>query len=314
MNYRVVILCFIVSFLSPPLYADKPLTLLVSIPPLGLLAKSIAGDRADVKVLLDKQASPHHYALTISDRQQLASSDIVLWVGRDLEGFLAKPIQQRVNKHQRVITAMNIAGIIWPEIDSDQAEKGHDHGHDHGEHDSHLWLNPLNNIFIIDALVEHLSELDPDNMSYYRSNAEKQKVELHAIDSAMMLMMSRLQKAPFIVAHPAYTHFVHRYHLQQLHYITVTPERDSGAKHLIALRKLKQAQCVFTDYGVPNKKAEQLAKNLGVPLATLDPLGIRGGVSANQYTELDSENMSGIVGLIAQLGNDFQTCLVATAR
>lgn len=312
MNYRSIILFFLISFLNSSAYADKPIILLASIPPLGLLANSIVGDRAQVEVLLDAQASPHHYALTISDRQKLVSSDMVLWVGSDLEGFLAKPIKQRLAKQQRTISALHLAGIVWPDIDNKDAGKAHDH--DHGDHDPHIWLNPINNVLIIDALVEQLSQLDPDNTDYYRRNAENQKAQLYELDRTIMTMMAPLQAVPFIVGHPAYTHFVYRYHLQQLHYIAMTPERNSGAKHLIALRQLKQARCVFTDYGVPNPKAEQLALDLGVPSATLDPLGIRPRVSANQQRNFASENSTGIIFLIAQLANDFQKCLSLTTH
>jgi zinc transport system substrate-binding protein len=296
---------------SASTFAEKPLTVLASIPPLGLLAKSIVGDQAHVDVLLDQQASAHHYALSIADRQQLASADMVLWVGEDLEGFLAKPVQQRLAKGGAVVTAMHIPSIDWPDSDGSGGghDHHHDHDHDHGEHDPHIWLNPLNNIMIIDAFVEKLVRIDPRNANLYRDNAEKHKAQLQALDKSIMTVLSPLQNVPFIVAHPAYTHFVHRYHLQQLHFITVTPERSSGAKHLIALRKLKQVECVFNDYGVRNAKAEQLARDLNVSIGTLDPLGIREEVNAYIDPRLAVHGASGIAYVIAQLANDFQACL-----
>lgn len=300
MNTRLITLLFLclLGFSSLSKAAEKKPTIVTSITPLALLAESIAGDKAKVVVLLPKQSSPHHYALKASDRQQILSADIVLWVGKDLEAFLAKLIAQR---SEGVVTAMQLSGMHWPE--EGHSDHQHHDGHDHGVHDPHLWMNPLNNQIIIDALVAQLGQLDPEHLAYYQTNAEAAKQALSSMDKQIKVKLAPYKAVPFIVAHPAYGHFVERYQLTQLDYVSITPERRSGAKHLLQLRRLKDVTCLFADYAAPSKAIEQLGEDLSVPVHTLDPLG--GSLPTA------SSPLEGVTQLIAQLADDFHSCLSA---
>jgi zinc transport system substrate-binding protein len=273
---------------------------LASIQPLALLAQEVAGEHGFVDVLLPGQASPHDYALSVSDRQSLVSADIVLWVGEALERFLSKPIRQR-DKH--VITAMALEGIQWPE---ESGSAHHHDGHDHGSQDPHLWLNPLNHLPIIDSLVAELSRLAPVYAPHYQRNGNVIKEELIALDQRLLRETQRANGTAFVVAHPAYTHFVARYQLSQLDYVASTPERRAGAKHLYRLRQLAEAECVFEDYGWSNAGAKQLAEELGVPLLSLNPFGVE-----EKRGDLIVAESASITQLIARLWDDFQRCGIA---
>ena len=305
---------FAVALLASTLFGSRPSvantslegkvtaipTVLASIQPLALLAQQVVGEHGSVDVLLPGQTSPHDYALSVSDRQSLVSADIVLWVGEALERFLSKPIRQR-DKH--VITAMALEGIQWPE----EGGNAHHHdGHDHGGHDPHLWLNPLNHLPIIDALVAELSRLAPAYTAYYQRNGNVLKTELIALDQRLLRETQRANGAAFVVAHPAYTHFVARYQLPQLDYVASTPERRAGAKHLYRLRQLAEVECVFEDYGWSNAGAKQLAQELGVPLLSLNPFGIE--EKRNNHIIAASTS---ITQLIVRLWDDFQRCGIA---
>jgi zinc transport system substrate-binding protein len=73
------LLAFLFSDLA--LAEDKPLQLLSSIKPVQLIVAAIAGDRAQVDVLLPATTSPHLYQLRPSDRQALSDADKVFWIG-----------------------------------------------------------------------------------------------------------------------------------------------------------------------------------------------------------------------------------------
>lgn len=299
---RLLIVAFSVFFISNAMAntlssAVKPPTILASIRPLGLLAQEVIGEHGTVQVLLPSNTSPHHYALSVSDRQRLQSTDIVLWIGEDLERFLVKPIQQR---KVGVITAMTLDGISWPENEGG-AHQHEANDHHHGDHDPHLWLNPLNSLPIVDALVAKLRQLAPEYAAYYEENAKQLKSTLEQLDQ--QLLQETVFTAPFIVAHPAYQHFVARYGLLQLDYVVDVPERRAGAKHLYRLRQLASAQCVFIDYGWVNAGAAQLAEDLSVPLLSLNPFGV-----AEQRGHISIPESTSITQLIKRLAKDFQAC------
>jgi zinc transport system substrate-binding protein len=172
-------------------------------------------------------------------------------------------------------------------------------------------LNPLNNNPIIDALLQQLVQQAPANAAYYQVRAQQLKVALQQLDQVIFEKMQPLQKASFIVAHPAYDHFVSRYGLQQLDYIALTPERHAGAKHLYQLRQGNIARCVFSDYGFPNKKASQLASDLNIPLLSLNPLGVPVAAMSNDGSSDGASSINSLPGLIEQLAEGFQRCLSA---
>ncbi|ODS24025.1 hypothetical protein AB835_05730 [Candidatus Endobugula sertula] len=272
-----------------PVAATTP-TIITSIRPLGLLAKAVVGQYAKVDILMETSFSAHHYSLTVSDRQNILSADIVLWVGDALETVLKKPLHQR---QKTTIQAMKLSGITWPD------RQEHHHGPDeyHSDHDPHIWLNPLNNIVVIDALLKQLSLDFPQYADMYQHNANTLKQGLVNLDKRLQHTMLPLQERSFIVAHPAYSHFVERYNLQQLAYITLTPERMVGARHLYRLRQQSRVRCVFQDYGIQSPSVKKLAKDLSVPLLRLDPLGFKSAT---------------LIQLIEQLGIDFHHCLAET--
>jgi len=275
--------------------------IVTSIRPLGLLAQELVGERGRVETLLEGSVSAHHYALSVAERRKLISADIVLWVGAELETFLQKPISQRVAQEKSItITSSDLKGIRWPESSGD-SHHGHDHSHDHGENsrDPHLWLNPLNNIPIIDALTAKLIAIAPKDANYYKSNAQRIKTALSDLDRELQGLLVNVKDKGFVVEHPAYDHFVQRYKLTQLDYIKLTPERRAGAKHLFNLRKARAVRCVFSDFGeFGQASAQQLSQTLKVPMVALDPL------DAN----LDSHSLS---DLIQQIGFEMNRCLLS---
>ena len=293
-NQRLLIFSIILITASP-LYAQ--VEVLTSIRPLSLLAEAVVGDRATVHVLLPKDTSAHHYHLRYSDRKSLNDADLVLWIGENLETFLGKPISQRQG---HTITANLLPGIQWPTIDSENIFQ-HQHHHHLGKN-PHSWLNPLNNLVIIDHLVDALSRLDQVNAEVYRENGKYLKAELRKLDRLLVQQLKAVQTKGFIVNHPAYDHFVARYGLTQIGAVNQSPESPSGVRHLMTLREEEKIHCIFGDYGYRSDKSEQLAVDLKVPIAYLDPLG---------YSLTDNASLP---LLLKRIGETFYNCLSGVAH
>ena len=125
------------ALLSVPAVAAEKINVVASIKPLQLVMHELLGDQADVKVLLPAGASPHHYSLKPSEIRSLNQADLIVWVGEDLEQFLAKPIKQSGRAH---LTAYQGEGDDDHHEDSHKDEKHHDHHtDDHADehHEAH---------------------------------------------------------------------------------------------------------------------------------------------------------------------------------
>lgn len=276
---------------SPVIAAD--IHLLASIKPLALIAQEVAGDKAKVDTLLPIKASPHDYSLRVSDVRRIQQADVVLWVGPSLEGFLQRPLNNIAEEKR--LAVYDLPAMFWPE------EELHSHangtGHHHHGHDPHVWLDPRNAAVIAQALARRLGEIDPASSAFYANNANSFSQMLEELDQDLMAALAPVREKGFAVYHEGYLHFVKRYDMQQLAFVTFTPERRPGAKHLYELRsQLKErASCLFTEPYYDMRMAANLAEELNVRVAALDPIG--------------EEDVTTYKQLLEKMGQAFLTCL-----
>lgn len=291
---RVVLLSVLLQGFALP--AQAQVEVLASIKPLGLIAQEVVGNRGQADSLLSGSASPHDYPLKVSDIQRLKRADLVLWVGPELETFLSKALEQLPPQQQ--LQAQRLDGLNWPS-DEEGSESGGDHHEHFHERDPHLWLDPRNGARIALALAERLAELDPAGAETYRTNASQLAQKLNTLDQQLQQRLDKVSDRGFAVYHQGYAHFVQRYGLNQLGYVTYGPEQRPGARHLYRLRQrlAANAQCLFTEPYYDTSSAKQMAQDLNLKLGHLDPLG--------------AENISSYPALIESMAEEFLSCLGA---
>lgn len=283
---------FVFPLFLSELASAKP-KVLVTIKPLGLILQDIAGDKITLEQLLPDQASHHDYPMKMSDHRRLHNADLIVWIGPELESFLSRPLANIPKQKQ--LTLMKISGLEWPQSD---------HGsHDHHEHnqDPHLWLNPQNVAKIVEELTRHLAILDKQNAPFYQKNSQQFIEELNQLDLDIQKKMQPLQNKGFAVYHQAYDHFVSHYHLNELGYLTVTPERTSGAKHLAALYDslANNGECIFAEPLMDKSRIEKIARQHQLRVGYLDVMGIE----ATNYAQL-----------MQSISDNFSACLSDGSR
>ncbi len=272
--------------------------LLASIKPLALIAQEVAGDRVEVDTLLPITASPHDYPLKMSDHRRLREAELILWVGPELESFLARALANIAMEKQLV--TYTLPNLYWPE---NPVSDGHYHAnHQHTKGDPHLWLDPRNASVIAQALAQKLTQLDPSAAQIYQTNAARFIVSAEQLDQQLSRQLAPIKARGFAVYHEGYSHFVGRYGLHQVGYVTYTPERRPGAKHLKELQDVlkKEGKCLFVEPYYQTDSMNAMVKSLGLRLGTLDSIG---GQQVSSYKEL-----------LEHLGNSFLTCLADVAH
>jgi zinc transport system substrate-binding protein len=264
----------------------KPLVV-ASIKPLALIAQEIAGNQADVQTLIPVTASHHDHPLKVSDHNLLRAADLVIWVGPEMESFLEKPLANL--PPEKLLGAYRLAGLFWPE--EHPGEGGHQH-----ERDPHLWLDPRNGMQLAKAITEKLRKVDAGNAGLYDANLQAFLTKTTKLDERLAQTLQPVVGRGFAVYHEGYNHFVGRYGLRQLDYVTYIPEQKPGAKHLAQLRKeLAQGRCLFLEPYNDMTSARDLARELNLKLGTLDPLG---SASATSYSLLLEQMASAFVACL----------------
>ena len=165
-------------------------------------------------------------------------------------------------------------------------------GHHHGEHDPHIWLDPINAKVILNEMVEHLIENDPNNASTYKSNLNK---ALKDLDKLTMDVMTELNKStPSIVFHDAYQYFEERFNVKVLGAFTVNTDVMPGAEQLAEIREIiehDKITCIFSEPQFNPDIINAVAKDMDIKSGVLDPLGATLDPGKDLYFDL-IKNMS----------------------
>jgi zinc transport system substrate-binding protein len=277
--------------------ADQAPAVVVSIKPIHSLVAGVMEGVGEPALLIEGAASPHSYALRPSQAGALADAEVVFWVGRGLEAFLAKPIDA-LSDDASVVALSDVDGLrllvaraggTWEGHPEEEEHAAHDHEHDHGEVDMHVWLDPRNAAVMVGAVAAALSEADPEHAAAYQANAADVRADLARLDAELAAVLAPVRDRPFVVFHDGYQYFEDRYGLNAVGSIAVDPQRRPGAGRLRDLRaRLEQldAACVFAEPQFRPALVDTVVEGTGAKVAVLDPLGAELTAGPDQYARL----------------------------
>jgi zinc transport system substrate-binding protein len=219
--------------------SERP-RVLATIKPLMLIARDLAGDLAEVRQLLPDGASPHEYALRVSDRRLLDRADIVLWVGPVLEPYLNSAVAGMAPG--RALTAADLPGIVWPERGSDSGKAGVEQARD-----EHLWLDPRNARIIARALVQALVARSPGTEAALTARLRGFEAELDVVEAAIQARLAPLRGTSFASDHDGFGHFANRFGLRSAGYLRDVSGHAAGARSVAALMGRTDVRCLVAE-------------------------------------------------------------------
>ncbi|WP_313655609.1 zinc ABC transporter substrate-binding protein ZnuA [Pantoea sp.] len=281
-----------------------------SIKPVGFIASAIADGVTPVEVLLPDGASEHDYSLRPSDAKRLKNADLVVWVGPEMEAFMAKSVAEL--PAQKNLAMANIDGVkpllISGGEDEDEhtAEKSEDHEaeahhHHHGEFNMHLWLSPEIARKTAVAIHGKLLELMPQDKAKLDANLQQFEVALADTDKRVSAQLAPVKNKGYFVFHDAYTYFEKHYGLSPTGHFTVNPEIQPGAQRLHQIRTQlveQKAVCVFAEPQFRPAVIDAVARGTQVRKGTLDPLGTDISLAKDSY-----------VKFLSHLSSQYESCL-----
>lgn len=272
----------------------------VSIKPVHSLVAGVMKGVDTPRLIVGDNASPHDYHLKPSDARALQNADAIFWIGPSLETFLESPLKS-LGQKARIIALHEVKGLhMIGEEDSHDLHDEHDHdkghedhedhanhakhedhtdehdGHNHSGPDMHLWLDPVNAKAMVHHIAHTLQEIDPAHAETYHQNAESMEERLDKLTADIHEHLHPLEGRPFVVFHDAYDHFAHRFHLNIVAEVTLSPERKPGAKRLSEVRHTlaeTKAVCVFSEPQFNPKLVETVVEGSSAGSGVLDPLG-----------------------------------------
>jgi zinc/manganese transport system substrate-binding protein len=247
---------------------------------------------AEVLVVIPNGQDPHDFSPSAKDVERMSSSVIIIANGLGLEEGLVDVIGRLERDGVPVFRVSDHVTLLELGADDDHGhDHGHSHGHshghdhdkdddhDHGPEDPHVWTDPLTFAEMLPALGEELQAV----LGVFLGDAVTAAVaEMQAIHAEAAAIMAAVPDCTLVTGHDSMQYFARRYGCEVIG--AVIPSLSTGAEpsagELAALRRVASAagvKAIFTELGTPQRVAEQISREVGVPLVELSTHVISAG-------------------------------------
>jgi zinc transport system substrate-binding protein len=290
-------LAILVLWLGSICDCDARIAVLTTFAPVHCFASNVAGDTADVSVLVPPNAGPHDYSFSPADIQKISKADVLIMNGAGLENWLQRGIKGAGKKNLLVvdtsagihlITGLDVRPLpgVHSEPDSDA-----------GGPNPHIWLSPVNAVKQVENIRDALVSKDPENAGTYRANAEAYISRLDVLDAQIRTATATLPNKNLITFHDTFPYFARDYGFHVVATFEEFPGKEPSPKTIDLLRKTIAAGNVSALFSEPqySPKAMQVIGNeFKVPVVQLDPMETGDG-SKDFYERVTRKNLDALV-------------------
>ncbi|MBW4427087.1 MAG: metal ABC transporter substrate-binding protein [Nostoc desertorum CM1-VF14] len=243
--------------------------------PIYLFTKAVAGNVADVEILVPPGTEVHEYQATPENVKAIATANVLVKNGLGLEEFLENTVKNAENSKLTEIDAskgIKLLNEISPVVRTTEEEKDHDHEHAQGN--PHVWLDPVLAKQQVTNIRDGLIAANPANKATYEANAVAYIKELESLNSEFQQTLQKTPSCTFITFHDAFSYLAQRYNLKQVAVVQIPEDQLSPTDVQNAVNAVKKfkVKALFSEPGVDNKLLTSLSKDLKLNLRTLDSL------------------------------------------
>lgn len=284
----------------------------VSFYPMYEFAKNVAGDLAEVESLVPSGVEPHDWEPSPQDIKKIAESDVLIYNGAGMEGWIDQVTVAASNSNLLTIEASKGIEIMEGEghhhdhddhdhehadgeehshdhdheHEGEEAEGHHDHDHegeeaeghhhhDHGGLDPHVWLSPALAIKEVRNIEAGLAEAAPEHREEFKKNADAYVAKLEQLDADFKSELSNTKRKDFITQHTAFGYLAKEYGLNQVAIAGLSPEQEPTAAQMaevVSFAKEHNVKVIFFETLVSSKVAETISKEIGAEVSVLNPI------------------------------------------
>ncbi len=241
---------------------------MASIFPLMDFARQVAGDRAEVSLLLPPGADVHTWQPRPGEMMALSKSDLFLFCGASLEPWAEGLIKNYRNSGGQVLEA----GVGLASLKGDFDLDGE---HSSGAIDPHIWLDLRRAETIVLRIERKLAELDPKGKILFASRAKTLIEKLRILDGEFQNELRGCRQKTIVLAgHAAFGYLASRYGLIQVAVSGLSPDAEPGPRRVVRIVDTMRREGLTAVFYIKNesrKMAEALARETGARLLPLNP-------------------------------------------
>ncbi|MBR1457357.1 MAG: zinc ABC transporter substrate-binding protein [Oscillospiraceae bacterium] len=168
---------------APEAASDK-VQIVATVFPAYDFARQIAGERAEVMLLIPPGTEVHSFEPTARDVTRIANADLLVCNGGESEAWLEELLEGQ-DGARSVFYMLDCVDALEEELkEGMQASEEEEDGEEGPEYDEHVWTSPVNAQRICRALTDRLCEADSDGEESYRTACDEYCAQLAQLDEA----------------------------------------------------------------------------------------------------------------------------------
>lgn len=246
---------------------SKKLQIVTTFYPMYFFTKQVAGNSANVDLLIPNGVEPHDWEPTAKDMANIQDADVFIYNSQYFETWAQKVLKSIDQSHLKVLEAsqgINLMDGTSEEENGSQASK-----------DPHVWLSPVLAAKEVDNIAKALQQKDPGNKQQYEQNANKTKAKLADLDRLYKENIDKAKRKEFVTQHAAFGYMAKQYGLTQIPIAGLSPDVEptlGKLAELADLTKKKNIKIIYFEGLTSSKVAQTLANEIGAQTEVLNPL------------------------------------------
>ncbi|GLI38529.1 metal ABC transporter substrate-binding protein [Geobacter hydrogenophilus] len=250
------------------------LRVVATIFPVYDFARAVAGDKAEVTLLLPPGMEPHSFEPQPADIVRVSRADLFIYTNRYMEPWAGEIVKGAGGGKLTVVDASRGAKFLKVGEGEDRDSHGAG-GHNHGGEgmDPHLWLDFTNAQLMVDTIAAALAERDPTNRAVYLANAAAYRAKLADLDERYRKGLATCATRTILHGgHYAFGYLANRYGLRYLSAYAVSADAEPTPARLAKLVKQVRAEglkYIFTEELLDPRTAETIARETGASILML---------------------------------------------
>ena len=235
-------------------------------------ARQVAGDRAEVTLLIKPGTEVHAYEPTPAEILKIDQADLFIFIGGESDAWVdnvlsgldadGAPVQLRM---------MDAVALLEEEGGEDEAHEAHGEG---PEYDEHIWTSPVNAEKMVRAAADALAAVDGTNAEVYQRNADAYIAQIDALDAEIRGLVENADHHTLVFADRfPFLYFVREYGLDyEAAFPSCTMDTEPTPQTIMRLIQTVAMDRIPTVYAIEmstRSVANTIAEETGVAIAEL---------------------------------------------
>ena len=193
------LLLFCACGAEAPAGGTAALTIVTTVFPAYDFARQVAGDRAEVTLLVPPGTELHSFEPTARDILRIQDCDLFICNGGESEAWVETLLEGRADSAETLVM-LSCVDALEEELREGMQEPGGEEEEEGPEYDEHVWTSPVNAQRICREIAASLTEIDPAHAGEWEANCERCCAEFDELDRAFRELVEQGTRRTLIFA------------------------------------------------------------------------------------------------------------------